>query len=129
MGKKTTLFMVAAGSLLAFTGPVRGQEVNSDVKIPPPRELASGAPAINGRQGYFGSQSGPAIFLGKVGQEILITWFHDRVAFALVFSEDHTAPTRFGENVAPDAFRPTSFGAVRSGDRRVPVQHSFRLFA
>ena len=48
MGKKITLFMVAAGSLLAFTGPVRGQEVNSDVKIPPPRELASGAPAING---------------------------------------------------------------------------------
>ena len=48
MGKKITLFMVTLGSLLAFTGPVRGQEVNSDVKIPPPRELASGAPAING---------------------------------------------------------------------------------
>ena len=48
MGKKITLFMVTLGSLLAFTGPVRGQEVNSDVKIPPPRELASAAPAING---------------------------------------------------------------------------------
>ena len=48
MGKQITLFMVIAGSLLAFTGPAIGQEVNSDVKIPPPRELASGAPAING---------------------------------------------------------------------------------
>ncbi len=48
MGKKITLFMVTLGSLLVFTGPVRGQEVNSDVKIPPPRELASAAPAING---------------------------------------------------------------------------------
>ena len=48
MNKRITLFMVTAGCLLTFTGPVRGQEVNSDVKIPPPRELASGAPAING---------------------------------------------------------------------------------
>ena len=48
MGKRITLFLVAAGSVLAFSGPVRGQEVNSDVNIPPPRELVSGAPAING---------------------------------------------------------------------------------
>ena len=47
MDKRITLFMVTAGCL-AFTGPVSGQEVNSDVKIPPPRELASGAPALNG---------------------------------------------------------------------------------
>ena len=49
MNKRLTLFMVTAGCLLTFTGLVSGQEVNSDVKIPPPRELASGAPAINGR--------------------------------------------------------------------------------
>ncbi len=48
MNKRLTLFMVTAGCLLTFTGPVSGQEVNSDVKIPPPRELASGAPALNG---------------------------------------------------------------------------------
>ena len=48
MDKRITLFMVTAGCLLTFTGPVSGQEVNSDVKIPPPRELASGAPALNG---------------------------------------------------------------------------------
>ena len=47
MNKRLTLFMVTAGCLLTLTGPVRGQEVNSDVKIPPPRELASGAPALN----------------------------------------------------------------------------------
>jgi hypothetical protein len=51
MGKRITLFLVTAGSLLAFNGPVRGQEVNSDVNIPPPRELVSGAPAINGLLG------------------------------------------------------------------------------
>ena len=48
MNMKTTLVMVAAGTLLAFTAPARGQEVNSDVNIPLPRELVSGAPAING---------------------------------------------------------------------------------
>ena len=45
MGKRITLFLVTAGSLLAFNGPVRGQEVMSDVKIPPPRGLVTGAPA------------------------------------------------------------------------------------
>jgi hypothetical protein len=48
MGKNFTRFMVTAGALLAFTGPVRGQEVNSDVKIPPPRELVSGSLELNG---------------------------------------------------------------------------------
>ena len=48
MSTRTTLFMVTAWSLLALTGPVRGQEVNSDVKIPPPRGLVTGAPAISG---------------------------------------------------------------------------------
>lgn len=51
MAKTLTLFIVTAGSLLAFTGPVRGQEVNSDVNIPPPRELVSGATAVNGLLG------------------------------------------------------------------------------
>ena len=70
MGKKITLFMVIAGSLLAFTGPVRGQEVNSDVKIPPPRELASGAPAINaillGTELLF--RSSDQLFQGSLAQ-------------------------------------------------------------
>ena len=80
MGKKITLFMVTAGSLLAFTGPVRGQEVNSDVKIPPPRELASGAPAINGLlvgteilfrssdRLFQGSLAQPAVGISNEGQ-------------------------------------------------------------
>jgi len=40
--------MIATGLILAFTGVGRGQEVNSDVNMPFPRELVSGAPAING---------------------------------------------------------------------------------
>ncbi len=48
MGKSITLMMATVGSLVAFAGPLRGQEVNSDIHIPPPRELMSGAPAING---------------------------------------------------------------------------------
>ncbi len=40
--------MIATGLILAFTGAGRGKEVNSDVNIPFPRELVSGAPAING---------------------------------------------------------------------------------
>jgi len=48
MGKTIKHFMIATGLILAFTGAGRGQEVNSDVNIPFPRELVSGAPAING---------------------------------------------------------------------------------
>ena len=70
MGKKITLFVVTAGSLLAFTGPLRGQEVNSDVKIPPPRELANGAPAINaillGTELLF--RSSDQLFQGSLAQ-------------------------------------------------------------
>ena len=70
MGKKITLFVVTAGSLLAFTGPLRGQEVNSDVKIPLPRELANGATAINaillGTELLFRSSDPP--FQGSLAQ-------------------------------------------------------------
>ena len=48
MGKKIALILIVTGFLLAFTRPLRSQEVNSDVNIPPPRELVSGAPAVNG---------------------------------------------------------------------------------
>lgn len=48
MGKTITRFVLITGFLVVFTGPAKGQEVNSDVKIPLPRELVSGAPAING---------------------------------------------------------------------------------
>ena len=51
MRMRTTLFLIMAWSLGALGGPVSGQEVNSDVKIPPPRELVTGAPAINGLVG------------------------------------------------------------------------------
>ena len=67
---KITLFVFTAGSLLAFTGPLRGQEVNSDVKIPPPRELANGAPAINaillGTELLF--RSSDQLFQGSLAQ-------------------------------------------------------------
>ncbi len=70
MGKKITLVMVTAGVLLAITGPVKGQEVNSDVKIPPPRELVSGAPAINGLFLGTGSLFGSPdqLFQGSLAQ-------------------------------------------------------------
>ena len=48
MSTRATMFMVMAWSLLAATGPLRGQEVNSDVKIPAPREIVAGAPAVSG---------------------------------------------------------------------------------
>ena len=48
MNPKTTLLLCTGWSLLALAGPVRGQEVNSDVKIPPPRELVAATSAISG---------------------------------------------------------------------------------
>ena len=48
MFKRNTLSLVMAWTLVALAGPVSGQEVNSDVKIPPPRELVAAAPAISG---------------------------------------------------------------------------------
>ena len=48
MYTRNTLFLVLAWTLVALAGPVSGQEVNSDVKIPPPRELVAAAPAISG---------------------------------------------------------------------------------
>jgi len=48
MSTRNTLFLIMAWTLVALTGAVSGQEVNSDVKIPPPRELVAAAPAISG---------------------------------------------------------------------------------
>ena len=48
MFTRNTLFLVMAWTLVAPAGAVSGQEVNSDVKIPPPRELVAAAPAISG---------------------------------------------------------------------------------
>ena len=42
------LVTVTAGSLLAITGSARGQEVNSDVNIPLPREIVTTIPAVSG---------------------------------------------------------------------------------
>ena len=42
------LVTVTAGSLLALTGPASGQEVNSDVNIPLPREIVTTIPAVSG---------------------------------------------------------------------------------
>ncbi len=55
MSTRITLFMVTAVSLLVLTGAVSGQEVNSDVNIPTPRELVTSAGAINGL--WRGTQS------------------------------------------------------------------------
>ena len=48
MNAKIILVIVTTGSFLALTGPARGQEVNSDVKIPLPREIVTTAPAVPG---------------------------------------------------------------------------------
>ena len=49
---RSTIFLFMAWSVGALAEPLaeplRGQEVNSDVKIPPPRELAAATPAISG---------------------------------------------------------------------------------
>ncbi len=47
MFTRITCFLVMAWALVAPTAAC-GQEVNSDVKIPPPRELVAGTPAISG---------------------------------------------------------------------------------
>lgn len=75
MSTRTIMCVVTTWSLLASTGPVRGQEVNSDVKIPPPREIVAGAPALSGL--FSGSASlfavpGP-VFQGVVAQAALGT--------------------------------------------------------
>ncbi len=73
MRTKTKLFVIMAWSLGALAVPVNGQEVNSDVKIPPPRELVTGAPAINGLVGgtdaLFTSEG--QLFQGAVAQAAL----------------------------------------------------------
>ena len=48
MSARIILAMVTAGSFLALTGPAKGQEVNSDVNIPFPRETVTPAPAVPG---------------------------------------------------------------------------------
>ena len=48
MSTRITLVSTLAWSLVALVGPVSGQEVNSDVKIPPPRELVAAAPRVSG---------------------------------------------------------------------------------
>ena len=59
MGNRITLFIVATGALFAINGSARGQEVNSDVNVPPPRALVSGAPAVNGLLGGQNRSFGP----------------------------------------------------------------------
>ena len=70
MSKRIILFIVTTGTLLGFNGPVSGQEVNSDVNIPPPRALVSGASAISGLMGGTESvfQSSDEIFLTPLAQ-------------------------------------------------------------
>ena len=55
MSTRATMFMVTVWSVFVLTGNVSGQEVNSDVKIPPPREIVAGAPAVSGL--FSGSSS------------------------------------------------------------------------
>ena len=64
------LVTVAAGSFLGVSGPVRGQEVNSDVSIPLPREIVTTIPAVSGL--FTGSATSEAqIFQGTVsGAEV-----------------------------------------------------------
>ncbi len=72
MGNRITLFIVATGALLAFHGSASGQEVNSDVNVPPPRALVSGAPAVNGLVGGTESvfRSSDQVFVGRVAQAV-----------------------------------------------------------
>ena len=48
MFTRSTPFLIMAWAFVAPAGPLNGQEVHSDVKIPPPRELVAGTPAISG---------------------------------------------------------------------------------
>ena len=65
MSTKTTLFVVTLASFLALPEIVNGQEVNSDVSIPPPSELAAGAGAVTGVSAainsVLGSDGGAAL--------------------------------------------------------------------
>ncbi len=73
MRTKSTLFVIMALSLGVLAGPGSGQEVNSDVKIPPPRELVTGVPAINGLVGGTDVlfTSGGQLFQGAAAQAAL----------------------------------------------------------
>ena len=72
MRNRLTLFIVTTGALLAFYRPARGQEVNSDVNVPPPTEVVSGAPAINGFRGGTESvfRSSDQVFVGSLAQAV-----------------------------------------------------------
>ena len=56
---------VISWSLLIAVGDLNAQEVNSDVKIPPPREVVINAPTVGG---LFANQSGPATVTGQALQ-------------------------------------------------------------
>ena len=54
-------------SLLIITSELNAQEVNSDVKIPPPREVVISAPRV----GVFGGQGGTDLAIGQAFQATL----------------------------------------------------------
>ena len=56
---------VTSWSLLIVVGELNAQEVNSDVKIPPPREVVINAPTVGG---LFAGQGGPASITGQALQ-------------------------------------------------------------
>ena len=70
---RTALFLIMAWSPVALAVPVSGQEVNSDVKIPHPRELVTGTRAINGLVGGTEALFAPEsqLFRGAVAQASL----------------------------------------------------------
>ena len=72
MGNRITLFIVATGALFAINGSARGQEVNSDVNVPPPRALVSGAPAVNGLLGGTESvfRASDQVFVGPMAEAV-----------------------------------------------------------
>ena len=70
MSKTTVTACAITWFLLGLAGQARGQEVNSDVNIPPPRTLVSGASAISGLMGGTESvfQSSDGTFLTPLAQ-------------------------------------------------------------
>ncbi len=60
---------VIFASVLIVAGELSAQEVNSDVKIPPPREVVISAPGVTG---LLGGQNGTGIVLSQAFQATVV---------------------------------------------------------
>ena len=121
-------------SLLIITGELNAQEVNSDVKIPPPREVVISAPRV----GVFGGQGGTDLAIGQAFQATLtptnagtMTQGQARgqigdfmvsllMKAGMVSFDNVAARTAGSQSGSPDGARPAWLGSVPLGPSVAP---------